>query len=847
MNDPKEPGFPEMKPTENIDRKVKRRAPRLPLIVLGTLGALCCPVTSSAVDAAEDEAFFEKEIRPILIERCYECHSSESGKTKGGLALDTREGWSRGGDSGPAIVPGKPDESLLVEAIRYENADVEMPPKGKLRENEIALLTQWVGRGAPDPRTESATKARGNRVIDIETGRRFWSFRPVRTIAPPEVRQGDWPRGDSDRFLLAALEAEGLSPSPDAEPDRLLRRVTFDLTGLPPAPDDTEEFTEAVRRHGVDAALASIVDRLLDSRPFAEKWARHWLDLARYADTNGSSFNPPYRAAWRYRNWVIDATEADLPYDEFVIRQIAGDLLPEKDQATRDANLIATGYLTLGSKVLGLFDKEQLTLDVVDEQIDTIGKGMLGMTLGCVRCHDHKFDPIPQADYYALAGIFTSTETLHDRIGSKLDDESDWVRRGLGEGGDERLRAFLDENRYAWEKAGQKRYGAMKKIADLEAKLTDGDSGDERSKMEADLAKARADFADYDAKLRDFEARMPTFAMGVRDMDRPADTRIRIRGVPSSPGDTVPRGFLQVASFPNQPKVDSSQSGRLELARWIASPSHPLTARVRVNRVWRHLFGQGLVRTADNFGATGEIPSHPELLDWLADRFVNTHQWRLKPLIRELVLSHAYRMESTYRADAAAVDPENRLLWRQNRRRLEAEELRDSLLAISGQLDTAPDSAGRLDHLPLTDLQGNDSKWIGDWDLKRTVYQPIVRNMVDDVLEVFDFADPSTSTGERSSTQVAPQALYLLNSPFVRAAADHTAIRLAREIPGREVEPLVRRAFEWIINRPPSPGELADLSAYLELQFEGPPGPTDHDIGKLCQALFASTQFQFVD
>jgi hypothetical protein len=497
-------------------------------------------------------------------------------------------------------------------------------------------------------------------------------------------------------------------------------------------------------------------------------------------------------------------------------------------------------------------------MDVVDEQVDTIGKSMLGLTLGCARCHDHKFDPVSQRDYYALAGILTSTVTLHDRLGGPKEDESDWSRRGLGAGGEERLRAFLGEHRYAWQRAGNKVYGGKKKIAELEAKLkqasaeiaTSGDKADpeamqQRNKLAAELQTARDEQEKWTKQLAELEAKLPPYAEAVAEAAEPRDTELRIRGVPSSKGEVVPRGFLEVASWPGQPRVNAQQSGRLELARWVGSEQNPLTARVYANRVWQHLFGEGLVRSVDNFGPRGDAPTHPELLEFLAQRFI-AGGWRLKPILREIVTSRAYRMSTRFSAEASAVDPENKLLWRQNKRRLEPEEIRDTLLFVSGRLD--PKTAESLiAHLPLKDLSGAEAAALENRDFRRTVYQPIIRTMEPDVLQTFDFPPTAMTSGERPKTTVAPQALYFMNAPFVQECAKQFGESLMAVADGVNTAPLVREAFRRAVGRQPSTSEHQLLSAYLATQFEGPPGPTAHDVAKLCQAILASTQFQILD
>ncbi|MCP5541035.1 MAG: PSD1 domain-containing protein [Akkermansiaceae bacterium] len=802
-----------------------------------TFLAFGASTAAQAADASDDIAFFESKIRPLLVSRCYQCHSKGE-KMKGELLLDSRNGWMIGGTLGPAIVPGDLDKSLLVEAVRYRDEDLAMPPKGRLPDHEIALLEEWVRRGAPDPRIDESVKAKEG--IDIEAGRQFWSFRPIEKSAPPAVKNADWPRRDSDRFVLAKLEDNRLAPAADADPATLLRRLSYDLTGLPPASDRVESFVAAFAEHP-DPAVAAEVDHLLASEAFGEKWGRHWLDLARYGDSNGSSFNVVTRSAWRYRNWVIEAMNANLPIDQFIRMQIAGDLLPWETQEERDDNLIAAAYLMIGSKVLGLFDKDQLQMDVVDEQIELVGKGLLGLTLGCARCHDHKFDPVPTADYYALAGIFTSTRTLNGRIKGPLEDESDVMIRGLGPGGDELLRAFLEKHRHDWEKSEDKLYGLRPQVARLEREAGEN-PGD--AKLAAELEKKRAELAKYEAMWRSFPE-LPAWVYSPMDEAEPADTTIRVRGGPTAHGDVVPRGFLQVASWDGQPLVNPEQSGRLELAEWLVAPENPLTARVFVNRVWQKLFGEGIVRSVDNFGVRGETPTHPELLDFLASDFVG-NGWDLKALIRDLATSRAYRMAATVESGPTEPGIENRLLQHQNRRRLEPEEIRDTLLLLSGRLERGPRGAV-VDHLPLTEVNdGLEDKGVVETN-HRTVYQPVIRNTVMDVMEIFDFPNPAMPTGQRARTTVAPQALYLMNSPFVQETTAELGHRLMDPWAGSTPEAVLETIFEQVICRPPTTAEMNVLMPYFEKQFEGDPMPSPHDRAKMAQALVASTLFQYLD
>ncbi len=792
-------------------------------------------VSLSTTAAADDAAFFREYIEPLLQKNCYECHSHDSGEASGGLVLDSKAGWSVGGDSGPAIVPTKLDKSLLWRVVNYEVSGLEMPPDGKLPESDRGLIRKWIESGAVDPREEG--RAAERKKIDIEAGRQWWAFRPLQ---PPD------PSNSSiDHYINSKFKDAGLQPAERAESATLLRRISYDLTGLPPDPSTASRFDLSDQEQ-----YAQYIDSLLASDGFGEKWGRHWLDLARYADSNGSSFNVPFHNAWRYRNWVIDAINRNMPIDEFIRKQIAGDLLPAESDDERDENLIATGYLLLGSKVLGTFDKEQLTLDVIDEQIDAIGKSLLGMTLGCARCHDHKFDPLPQADYYALAGIFASTSTLVDRIGGPKDDESDWERRGLGPGGDEKLAAFLKENRYRWVKAVGKRFQGKKKLDELSTKQ----SAETRETVDSDeFEKAEDALKIAESELGALLAEMPPHALAVRDADAMTDLEIRIRGVASSKGDLVQRGFLQVAAYESQPEIPADQSGRLELAQWISSPHNPLTARVFVNRVWKHLFREGLVRSVDNFGTMGETPSHPELLDDLAAQFIAS-DWDLKRLVREIALSDAY-CRSVVISDSK--DPENRLLAHQNRRRLEAEEIRDTLLSFSNQLQRGPNE-DILRTLPIGDAS-NLGEYLNIQDNRRTVYQPVIRTVEPALLQLFDAASNTMVTGARPRTIVAPQSLYFLNSDFVQASAETIGSQVLTKYTRPEkaslgpneyltvLDDLIVDVMKTVVSRAPTTQEKQLLNQYIQAQADGESGLTSHDMLKVCQAILGSTQFQFLD
>jgi hypothetical protein len=771
--------------------------------------------------------FFEQKIRPVLIQHCYKCHSADAKKPRGGLRLDSRAGLLQGGASGPAIVPHKAGESLLIQALRYD--DLAMPPQGKLPPQVIAEFERWVAMGAPDPR--DASTGWGSKRINLETGRKFWAFQTPRHHAAPAVKDEGWPQGDVDRFILARLEAAGLRPTGDADRATLIRRVTIDLIGLPPTPEELGAFV-ADRRPD---AFARVVDRLLASPHFGERWGRHWLDVARYADSNGKDENLTFHEAWRYRDYVIKAFNEDRPLDRFLREQLAGDLLPAAGQAQRDEQLVATGFLVVGPKML--FDRDPLKrkMDVVDEQIDTVGRALLGLTVGCARCHDHKFDPIPNADYYALAGVFSSTRTL-DGIKENNPLVSGWMLRPLGPDG-EKLRAVQLAHQKEIEDVGEALRKARAALLGLEGK-----AGTPATQVGAARQRVQA----LEAEEKKLNAEMPpapALAMAVQDEDEPADVPINIRGNPHAPGQIVPRGFVQVASLGAVPAIPAQRSGRLELAEWLTAPEHPLTARAFVNRVWLHLFGEGLVRTVVDFGAQGERPSHPELLDELAVRFMEDG-WSVKKLVRMLVLSRAYQLGWTGDPAAERIDPENRLYWRANRRRLEAEVLRDAMLCTSGRLDR---TMGGSSVATLGEFATNNGGKGGigtDQNVRRSVYLPVIRNDLPPLFEVFDFADPDVCVGKRNITLVPTQALYLMNSPFVMDQARHAARRLLGE--ARDDEERMTLLYRRTLGRPPSLAEKTATMQFLRHSATGTNEQAELNAwAALCQAVFGSVDFRF--
>ncbi len=784
------------------------------------------PGASVIAPTPEQEHFFESKVRPVLAIHCSKCHSSGAEKLKGGLRVDSREGLLRGGGSGPAVVPGKPDESLLVQAVRYRDEDLRMPPKGKLPDAVIADLESWVRMGAPDPRTGPVPAVPPS--VDLARGREFWSFRPPRRSSPPAVKRADWPRGDIDRFLLAALEARNLNPVGDAGRGRLIRRATFDLIGLPPTPEEVEAFLA----DDAPGAFERVVDRLLASPRFGERWGRHWLDVARFAESSGKT-NFTYSHAWRYRDWTIAAFNADVPYDRFVREQVAGDLMPATDDRERADQLIATGFLALGSKAHDAENRGQFILDVIDEQIEATTRAFLGITVACARCHDHKVDPISQRDYYALAGIFRSTQTCSGTLAGVFPNfnASPLIELPPGAGVPAAVPALRPEQRASMEE----RLAALVRERDA---IPPGEMNRDRLRRTTSfLSMLRYRLA------VDRPGETPrAFAMGVRERDEAADSPLYVRGELDQPGEVVPRGLVRVLCDGRPPSI-ASGSGRRELADWLASPANPLTARVFVNRVWLHLFGRGLVPTPDNFGAAGQPPSHPELLDNLAVDFM-ADGWSIKRLIRRIVLSRAYGLDSTYDPRNYETDPDNALVWRMSQRRLEAEALRDALLAVGGRLTIEPavgspvarTGEGLAMFLRFTGVEESDTH--------RSVYLPVVRDQVLESMALFDFADPSLVTGARAATTGPAQALYFLNSPFVIRQAEALAGRL-RSINGDDAA-RVDRAYRIALARPPTSGERDRALVFLR-DFAANPGGADAAWSAFCQALLAGAEFRYLD
>lgn len=893
------------------------------------------------------ETYFENSVRPLLVERCAVCHSEKL--RSAALDLTTAAGFRKGADSGPVVVPGKPDESRLIRAVRFAER-IKMPPVGKLPDDEIHILEEWVRQGAFWPAEESPlTEAPAS--ADSDSGEEHWSFQPLSQPVAPHVENEGWASNPIDRFILAKLEEKNLAPAEQADKLVLLRRAKFGLHGLPPTLDEIAQY-EADEQPGTYDRL---IDRLLQGPQYGEHWARHWLDVARYAESTGVDEDHPFGHAWRYRDYVVDAFNEDLPYDQFIREQIAGDLLPaDQPGEVNRRGIIATGFLALGPRALAQRDAVQKKYDVVDDQIDTVAKAFLGLTLSCARCHDHKFDPLLTADYYALGSIMASTRIYLDwrKNGSRYyvaplvsDDEYEPYRRhqarikaikavraralqlaiheyrlealmpkladyaasvdgaaadGLDEQTVKRWRIYLGPNPAApphvadWRKAdaaGRTRLAGewrrqfrqsltsrIKLYRDwlerAEISATEGDiadstvidelpneflydslvdddgpfavENDKREELITDAWRTRIEAWDTAAnRLEETSPPEPPMAIAATEGDV-VDQHIFVRGSHQNQGDPVPKRFPIVLAGEDQPAVTSG-SGRLELGSWLASETNPLTARVMVNRVWQQHFGQGIVATANNLGRRGEAPTHPELLDYLASRFM-AEGWSIKKLHRLIMSSNTYQMSSKTSDQAWKLDAENRLRSRFARRRLSFEETRDSYLAVSGLLD--PTMGGTLDPgaEKLPEFVRNNRRIDPDEYTRRSIYLPLMRNKVPALMTLFDYGDPASSTGVRASSNVAPQALYLTNSELTSRAAAGLSKRLREASPDQNEK--IRTAYRLALTREPTDKENVLVERFLE-QFQGKQTSSE-DAEKaawtsFCRMLMAANEFNYVD
>lgn len=957
-----------------------------------------------------DRAFFESKIRPILVEHCYECHADGAEELGGKLLLDSREGMLKGGETGPSIVSGDPAASLLIQALKYES--VEMPPDRPLPEAVINDFIKWIQSGAPDPRNSNSPPGQGD--LEKYEADALWSFAPRQHVNVPEVSDAGWPFSPIDHLILAKLQAANIEPTHAADARTLIRRLSFDLTGLPPTIAEVEQFVAECKFDSAQA-LEDLVDSLLARPQFGEHWGRHWLDVARYGESNGDDGlgrNATFPHAWKYRDYVIDAFNRGVPYDRFITEQIAGDLLPAENVEQRHRQLIATGFLAIGSKPAAAMNNN-FAMDIVDDQINVVGSGILGLSIACARCHDHKHDPIPTRDYYALAGIFGSTETLYGLAGNEkltapptalLELLSQWpvpgssrretpqfassyseaiqelqpaIYESLAEPprsiqsesseifspenyaatGEHLLRGVLPskETSYSislWfrnttninERPITAYLFSRAKIGDqqipgdhvgiggkYDAKQTgklfvfngnvakqilagstlvpentwnhlvfvrEGDSirlflnGGERPEIDgkldatfgaaidfslgmrserfAPLAGNLAHFALFPRALSATESQrlytasgqLPSpqtvgLAMGVREKAKPQDCKIHINGEGTKLGPSVARGVLNAyqlmstdrkTPFPDSVTIPEQKSGRLQLAAWLTHPDHPQTSRVMVNRIWQHLFGVGLVATPDDFGVSGARPSHPELLDYLANRFVD-QGWSIKQLIREIVLTRTYQLDSRASQALVEVDPENVLLARHTRRRLEAEPLRDAMLFASGELDFTPGKGSNVENIDaLIKKLFEAATQLHTKSSRRSLYLCLLRHSPPPELSAFDLPDGVAVAGRRNVTTLPTQSLFLFNNPFVIDQAEALATRVLNQETSSDTQ-RIQAIFQRTFQRNATSEEIEQANLYLQaIEHKlSTSNPRHKAWASLCQALLASNEFRYID
>jgi len=775
------------------------------LAVAGTVAA----TAGGAPSAAEQTAFFEQKIRPVLVEHCYECHSAGAKKLKGGLMLDTKQGWEKGGDSGePAIIRGEAAKSLLIRTVLHEEEDLEMPPKKpKLPEAVIADLVAWVQMGAPDPREGVVAEAK-------RADKSWWSLQPLAHPEPPSPAglPEAWSHNPVDRFLFAKMAEKGLSPSPTADRRTLIRRLSYDLTGLPPGAEEVEAFiADADPR-----AYEKLVDRLLDSPHYGEQWGRHWLDVVRFGESNGFERNFIINNAWPFRDYVIRSFNEDKPFNQFIIEHLAADVIaPGKPEVE-----IGSAFLTVGpyDDVANndLVAQANIRAATLDDMITATGSAFLGLTINCARCHHHKFDPVPTEDYYRMRAAFEGvTHGSRPIVTDEVRAERAQFTRPY-----EQKRDALAAQKVGLEKA----------LKDKGAAATDQDR--------ADLKKVAADLKAATAELE--KVALPTVWAGLfKPYDKP--TVVHRGGDPMKPGDPVLPSSLSVLDKVTKPfelKADAPiPTRRLELAKWIAADDNPLTARVLVNRVWHYHFGTGIVDTPGDFGFLGSKPTHPELLDWLAKRLHETG-WRLKTLHRDILLSQAYRQSSAVRDDAARVDRDARLLWRFPPRRLTAEEIRDTLLSVSGRLNANLGGPGFRLYEVKAD---NVSTYIplekfGPETYRRAVYHQNARASVVDLLSDFDLPDNSFAAPRRASTTTPLQALTLLNHSFTIDMAHALADRIVQKAGADDPQAQTGYAYRLLFQHEPSPAQMTAAQQLI----------TTHGLPALCRALLNSNELLYL-
>lgn len=923
------------------------------------------------VAANQNTNFFEKKIRPVLSKNCYECHSAKSKSLKAGLLLDRKAGWERGGKNGSVIIPGEPAKSILINALRYGNHDLQMPPSGKLSEPVLADFEKWISMGAQDPRNsplEEVFAVGGLRAKSLEEGKKFWAFKPIKLPPLPDVQKDEWIKDEIDRFILRGIENKKLQPATKTDPLTLLRRIFFDLTGLPPSPEDIKDFQESSSENSFE----DVVDNLLESPRFGERWGRHWLDVARYADTTGGGRNNPFPNAHRYRDYVINGFNKDKPFDQFIMEQIAGDLMSSTSDDEYNEKLTGIGFLALGPHNYELQDKELLRMEVVDEQLTAVGKAFMGLTMDCARCHDHPFDPIPIQDYYSMAGIFRSTNSLvlgsvagfHERdLRDELGEQRNQYQQTLASlekrlkdavvlvkslGGDESKKKNLisldpitlegivvddldttkkgkwlssthtpgyvgsgyhhDDNsgkgnksityKAKIKKGGEydvqvsytdnsnrsKKTPVTVMHADGEQKIyidqtkppsilgiftsvgvfrfeeierdvvqitTEGTEGHviadairlvaieskDRPTSFAGESKTPEHVLVTQKKLvevrkrvekikREIETHKKTQpnkvakVMSVREQDQTGDWHIHLRGEIRNLGPVVQRGFLKVAmsdGASSVAEIPDGASGRLQLAEWIASPDNPLPARVYANRIWHYLFGRGIVASTDNFGEMGNRPTHPELLDYLANYLIENN-WSTKSLIRKIVLSNTYQMSTDISDIAAKLDPENNLFSRQNRKRLEAEAIGDAMLLAGGQISAKHPSLEK----------------------KRFSFQKLNRNKLSELFEVFDYPNPGLVSGKRNTSSVPTQALYMMNNDFVIKQARLVSKNIEKQ-EANDLSQNITLAFIKCLGRLPNEAEMKASLLFLEKKSQ------KVNLEGLVHSLFACLDFRYLN
>ena len=791
--------------------------------------------------------FFEKNIRPVLTDKCYKCHSEQSEKLKGALKLDSKEAMLKGGDSGAAIVLFHPEKSLLLKAIRWADPNLQMPPKEQLTAHDIKNFEIWIKMGAPDPRKGNGPTNSTYGNYNWEEAKKFWAFQPVKNPESPRVKDTKWPVTPIDQFVLAKLEERNLPINGPANKRTLIRRATYDLIGLPPTPEEIKAFLEDKS----PKAFEKVVDRLLASRHYGEQWGRHWLDIVRYADTSGCNSDFPVPDAYKYRNYVINSFNADKPYDEFVREQIAGDLLPAKNDEERFQKIIATGYLAISRRFGSRNNEFHLT---IEDTIDNMGKGILGLSVSCARCHDHKFDPIPTKDYYSLYGIFQSTKYAFP--GTEVyRHPKDFVPLATGTNLQavfdyEKELADLDEE---IDKLGDEKRELADKLKDDDKKKTETNDkpDDDEAKVRDRLKEVKAALEDARTKLKKLEGNPPDTdkAYAVSD-GKPTDAKIQKKGVPTNLGDEVPRGFLQILGGQRLPK-DEKGSGRAELAQWLTDKNNPLTARVIVNRIWQFHMGKGIVETPNDFGSRGKLPTHPELLDYLASQFMR-NGWSFKKMHKAIMLSRVYQLSSTENPRNNVTDPDNQWLWRFNRRRLSAEEIRDSLLTISGTLDST--MGGAQPFPPESEWKYSQHKpFMADYPTnKRSIYLMQQRIRKQPFLEVFDGADPNATTGDRPISTTPIQALMMMNSGYIFELADKFAVRIG--LATFEQKERIDYAYELALSRPATRSEEKDGIAYLKKireELRKTKTPMDQQartaLASYARVLLSSNEFFYLD